>query len=105
MLAIATVASVVVARQVLQSRLHDRIDDDLAQEVKELRRIAAGNDPATGTPFGKNVGRVFRVYFGQSSPSTGEAVLTFVNGSAVPAQPSRPPLVPARSRCATRSLT
>ena len=81
MLAIATVASIVVARQVLQSRLHDRVDDDLSQEVNELRRIAAGNDPATGLPFGKNVGRVFRVYFSQSSPSTGEAVLTFVNGA------------------------
>jgi signal transduction histidine kinase len=81
MLAIATLASVVVAREVLQMRLHERIDDDLAQEVTELRRIAAGNDPATGRPFDKNVGRVFRVYFGQSSPSKGETVLTFVNGS------------------------
>ena len=80
MLGIATVASVVVAREVLQSRLHDRIDDDLPQEVNELRRIAAGNDPATGLPFGKNVRRIFRVYFSQNSPSPGEAVLTFVNG-------------------------
>ena len=81
MLAIATVASVVVAREVLQSRLHERIDDDLAQEVKELRRIAAAKDPATARPFGQNVGRIFRVYFDQSSPSTGEVVLTFVKGS------------------------
>ncbi len=81
MLAIATVASVVVAREVLQSRLQERIDDDLAQEVKELRRISAGNDPATGRPFGQRVGRIFRVYFNQNSPSTGEVVLTFVKGS------------------------
>ena len=80
MLAIATVASIVVARQVLQARLHDRIDEDLSQEVNELRRIAAGNDPATGEPFGTNVGRVFRVYFSQNAPSPGEAVLTFVKG-------------------------
>ena len=81
MLAIATVASVVVAREVLQSRLHERIDADLAQEVKELRRIAAGKDPATARPFGQNTGRIFRVYFDQSSPSTGEVVLTFVKGT------------------------
>ena len=81
MLAIATVASVVVAGEVLQARLHERIDADLAQQVSELRRIAAGNDPATGRPFGRNVRRVFRVYFSQNSPSKGETVLTFVNGS------------------------
>jgi len=82
MLAIATVASLVVAREVLQSRLHERIDSDLAQEAKELRKIAAGKDPATGRRFGQNAGRIFRVYFDQNSPSTGEVVLTFVNGSA-----------------------
>lgn len=81
MLAIATVASVVVAREVLQSRLHERIDNDLAQEAKELRRIAAGKDPATGRRFGQNADRIFRVYFDQNSPSTGEVVLTFVKGS------------------------
>ena len=81
MLAIATVASVVVARGVLQARLHERIDADLSQEVKVLRRIAAGKDPATARAFGQNVERIFRVYFNQSSPSTGETVLTFVKGS------------------------
>ena len=81
MLAIATVASVVVAREVLQSRLHERIDADLAQEVKELGRIAAGKDPATARSFGQNVDRIFRVYFDQNSPSTGEVVLTFVKGT------------------------
>lgn len=80
MLAIATVASLVVAREVLQSRLHERIDSDLAQEAKELRRIAAGKDPSTGRRFGQNAARIFRVYFDQNSPSTGEVVLTFVEG-------------------------
>ena len=81
MLAIATLASVVVAREVLQIRLHERIDADLAQQVSDLRKIAVGNDPATGRPFGKNVRRIFRVYFSQNSPAKGETVLTFVNGS------------------------
>ena len=80
MLALATLASVLVARQVLQARLHDRIGVDLLQEVKELRRIADGNDPATGAPFAGSVRRVFSVYFSQNSPSRGEAVLTFVDG-------------------------
>jgi two-component system OmpR family sensor kinase len=81
MLAIATMASVVVVGEVLQARLHERIDADLAQQVSDLRRVAAGKDPATGRPFGKDVRRIFRVYFSQNSPSMGETVLTFVNES------------------------
>ena len=88
MLVLATVASLAVTREVLRSRLEERINNDLTQEVNELRRIAAGNDPATGRPFGANVRRVFRVYFAQNAPSTGEAVLTFVGG--VPFLRSRP---------------
>lgn len=80
-MAAAIVASVIVTDEVLKARLYERIDDDLAQEADELRRIAAGNDPATGRPFGQNARRIFRVYFEQNSPSTGEVVLTFIEGA------------------------
>ena len=36
----------------LLSRLDSTVDRDLAQEIEELRLIAAGNDPETGDPFG-----------------------------------------------------
>ena len=80
MLALATIGSVLVAREVITSRLDERIDRDLAQEASELRRLAAGVDPATGAPFGDDVRRIFRVFFAQNTPSRGEAVLTFVDG-------------------------
>ncbi len=81
MLAIATAASLFVAYEVVQTRLHERIDSDLAREAEELRKIAAGKDPATGRSFGQNAARIFRVYFDQTSPTTGEVALTFVDGS------------------------
>ncbi|HET9509284.1 MAG TPA: HAMP domain-containing sensor histidine kinase [Gaiellaceae bacterium] len=80
MLALATIGSVLVAREVITSRLDERIDRDLAQEASELRRLAAGVDPATAEPFGDDVRRIFRVFFAQNTPSRGEAVLTFVDG-------------------------
>jgi len=80
MLALATIGSVLVAREVITSRLDERIDRDLAQEASELRRLAAGVDPATGDPFADDVRRIFRVFFAQNTPSRGEAVLTFVDG-------------------------
>jgi signal transduction histidine kinase len=80
MLALATVLSVLVAREVITSRLDERINRDLLQEASELRRLAAATDPATGEPFGDDVRRIFRVYFAQNTPSRGEALLTFVDG-------------------------
>lgn len=80
MLAVATVATVLVAREVIENRVDERIAHDLTQEASELRRLASGTDPQTGEPFGGDVRRIFRVYFSRNTPSSGEAVLTFVNG-------------------------
>ena len=80
MLALATIVSVVVAREVIYSRLDERISDELVQEATELRRLARGTDPITSEPFGDDVRRIFRVYFQRNAPSPGEALLTFVDG-------------------------
>jgi len=80
LLALATIGSVLVAREVLYNRLDERISDELAQEATELRRLATGIDPRTGEPFGDDVQRIFRVYFARNAPSPGEALLTFVGG-------------------------
>jgi two-component system OmpR family sensor kinase len=80
LLAAATVASVLVVRQVLLARLDERIDSDLAQETQELRRLSAGNDPETGQPFGNDVGRILEVFLQRNVPSRNEAHLTFVDG-------------------------
>ena len=77
LLAAASVVSVFVARQVLLVRLDDRIQDDLAQEVREFRTLAVnGTDPATGRPFGDNVDRIFRVYLSRNVPGEGEELIT-----------------------------
>ena len=80
MLALATVASVLIARQVLIRDLDERIDRELAQEAEELRLLAAGADPATGRPFGDDVRRIFRVALEGDIPARNEVFLTFVDG-------------------------
>jgi two-component system OmpR family sensor kinase len=81
LLALATMASVLVTRQVLVARLDQRIDAELVQESAELRRLASiGVDPRTGERFGSDVRRIFRVYLERNVPSPNEALITFVNG-------------------------
>ena len=80
LLLLAGAASVLVARQVLLIQLDKRIDEELVQETKELRRLALGNDPSTGEPFAGDVRKIFRVFLERNVPSRYEALLTFVDG-------------------------
>ena len=48
LLGLATIASILIAREVLDARLDERIDGELQQEVSELRKTAASVDPANG---------------------------------------------------------
>jgi two-component system, OmpR family, sensor kinase len=76
LLAAASLVSVFVARQVLLVRLDDRIQDDLAQEVREFRTLAErGTDPATGRPFGDDVDRIFSVFLSRNVPGEGEELI------------------------------
>jgi two-component system, OmpR family, sensor kinase len=80
LLAVAVVASVLVARQVLVVRLEERIDHELDQEVSELRLLARGRDPRTGRPFGTDVRRVFEVFLERNIPARNEVIITYVDG-------------------------
>lgn len=80
LLALATLASVLVTREVLRLRIDERIDDELVQEAAELRRFARGNDPETGEPFGPRVERILEAYLQGNVPSRHEALITFVDG-------------------------
>jgi two-component system, OmpR family, sensor kinase len=93
LLAVATIGSILVARQVLLDRLDERIHADLVQEVEELRQLAGGTDPDTGEPFGRDVRRVFDVFLERNIPLADEAFLTFAAGE--PYLRSRP-VVPYR---------
>jgi signal transduction histidine kinase len=103
LLALASVASVLVTRHVLLIRLDQRIDAELVQESDELRRLAAGNDPETGARFGAGVKRIFQVYLQRNVPSRNEALITFLDGSpylrsaqVVPYRLDRDPALVAR---------
>ena len=78
--ALATLASVVVTYEVLLVRLDHRINSELKQEADELRKLAVGNDPELGKPFGTNARRIFEVYFERNVPSRNEALITFLDG-------------------------
>jgi signal transduction histidine kinase len=79
-LALTTAATVLVTATVLGIRVDQEVDSELVQEAAELRRLAGGNDPETGRPFGPRVGRVFDVYLERNVPSKNEALITFVDG-------------------------
>lgn len=79
-LALATAGSILVVGTILRARLDERIDDDLAQEAKELQRLSSGNDPESGEPFGGRVRRIFAVFLERNIPLRNEALLTFVDG-------------------------
>jgi signal transduction histidine kinase len=79
-LALTTLASLLVTSAVLEIRTDQRVDAELVQEAAELRRLAGGNDPATGQPFAGRVRRVFEVYLERNVPSKNEALITFVDG-------------------------
>jgi signal transduction histidine kinase len=79
-LAIATIASLFAVQLILQQRLDARIDAELVQEVREVERLVAGNDPATGQPFGDDVDRIFEVALLRNVPARYETILTFVDG-------------------------
>ena len=80
LLGVAAVGSVVVVRALLINRLDERIDSELVQEARELQRLATGNDPETGRPFGDRVRRIFEVFLERNIPIRYEAQLTFVGG-------------------------
>ena len=69
-LASSTVLSLVVLRELLLSRVSDRVDAQLTQEVEEFRRLAPERD----------LRAVFDAYFERNVPGPGETVVAIVDG-------------------------
>jgi hypothetical protein len=91
LLALATVASVVVVREILRRGVAERVDASLVQEVEELRALVQGNDPETGRPFRADVRRIFEVFLERNFPTSNEAYITFVRGELFLRSPARVP--------------
>ena len=81
LLAVASLASVVVIRQVLLNQLENRIATDMRQEVTEFARLVGGRDPDSGQPFGPDLRAIADTYLDRNEPQTGEAVLVLVDGA------------------------
>jgi signal transduction histidine kinase len=88
LLAVAGVLTILGTRQVLLVRLDERIDAELRQEIEELTRLAAGDDPATGEPFGDDVYAIFDTFLRRNVPSRNE---TFLAIEIATAEGLRPP--------------
>jgi len=80
LVAVASLSSIVVVRQVLLNQLDNRVTADLAQEAAEFRLLAGDVNPATGEPFGADLAAVADAYLSRNEPQDGEAVLIFVDG-------------------------
>jgi len=80
LLGLGTLATVVVMAEVLLQRTDARVQADLSQEADEFSRLAGGIDPATATPFGTDVERIFDVFLSRSIPSRNEVFVTFLDG-------------------------
>jgi signal transduction histidine kinase len=77
LLALAMTASVIAAREVLLTRLDDRVADDLQQEVDEFRRLAnVGVNPETGEKFARDVNLLFETYLERNVPDDDEELIT-----------------------------
>jgi signal transduction histidine kinase len=80
LLALSTVAALVIERQVLLARVGERVDDSLNQEVEEFRRLVSdGRNPLDGRPFGNDVRAIFNVFLSRNVPSQGEDFYTFLD--------------------------
>lgn len=80
LLALSTLISFVLIRDVLRTRLDREIDRQATREIGEFRRLARGNDPSTGRPFGTDLAAVFDVYFARNLPGERQVILSFIGG-------------------------
>jgi signal transduction histidine kinase len=85
---LATVGSVLAARQVLLIQLYDRIDSALNQEIEEFERLLlTGRNPETGRPFGGDTAAVFDVFLARNIPEDDEFFLAFLNNQVYASSP------------------
>jgi two-component system OmpR family sensor kinase len=80
LLAVATTGTVLITREILVNRLDERINEQLLQEVAELRALADGRDPRTSRPFRGDVRAIFTTFLRRNIPQANETYVTLVGG-------------------------
>jgi signal transduction histidine kinase len=93
LMTIGLVIAVLVTRQVQLARVDREIEQEQAQEVEELRRLAEeGIDPATGEPFGEDVAAIFDTFLSRNVPSDDEGFYALVAGQPFQSSTGSPAL-------------
>jgi two-component system, OmpR family, sensor kinase len=80
LLALGTLATILVVGQLLFARIDNGVRETLLREASEFRLLASGNDPLTGQPFGGNVGAMFDAYIDRHFPGPNDMAVTFIDG-------------------------
>lgn len=91
-----TGVSIPTIRQVLFTRVQERIERSLDQEVEEFRRLVDGQNPRTGQPFGDDAAAIFEVFLSRNIPGDDEFLLALLDGELYQYSPIAlpPPLQP-----------
>ncbi|MGE0026809.1 MAG: sensor histidine kinase [Thermoleophilia bacterium] len=80
LLALATIGSILVAREVVVRQIDDRIERVLNQEVDELQRLQQEQDPVSRQALGDDVRRLLEIQLARNVPAEGEAYVAYVDG-------------------------
>lgn len=77
---LSSVVAILAIRQELFTRVQERVQRSLTQEVREFRALMNGVDPQTGKPFGDNVAAIFDLFLSRNIPDDDEFLLAILNG-------------------------
>jgi len=80
LLAVGTLATIVIVGQLLFQRIDNGVRATLLREAEEFRVLASGTDPVSGQPFGSDVGRMFDAYIERHFPGPNDVAVTFLDG-------------------------
>jgi signal transduction histidine kinase len=81
LVAAAIIIGLFVQRALLFRSLDSEIEDGLQQERAELETLAAGRNPETGQPFGRDAQAILDTFLRRNLPEEGEVYVTFINGA------------------------
>jgi len=91
LMASSALVSTLAVREILLTRLHERIENSVLLEMEEFRRLLQGRDPNTGQPFGNDVAAVFDVFLNRNLTEEGEYFLALLDGQLYKASPKELP--------------
>jgi signal transduction histidine kinase len=77
---LSSLTSVLMVRQILITRLEERVQQSLQQEIGEFRQLRDGNNPETGQPFGNDIEAIFDVFLFRNIPEDSEYLITLSEG-------------------------